>query len=282
MSANDHHESKAEKAKEALHRIEAAIDHDVEETRAIGPLVDKAATVQKQVRSKLKRALPLLGLVALGAAFIFSGVYKELNLETLAAKHQALSAWAALHPVLAVGALLLGIAAIISTGLPGGVVLVITGGLILGAVKGALIAACGDTIGALVLYGAARQLFMTEGAKPPPLVERIRSGYLSTPISLTFFIRLVPVFPYGAASVALAWLGCRLRLFIAASFLGVLPSSLIYAAIGAGFGEAIERQEPIRLNILAEPRFAIPLVGLALLALLPAAFGLKRKKPKPS
>lgn len=270
-------EHKSAPGKEALKKLEAAIDHDVAETRAIEPLVDEAKVVQRQVRGKLKRALPLLGLAALGATFIFSGVYKELNLDTLADKHQALSAWAAANPILACGALLVSIAAIISTGLPGGVVLVITGGLILGTVKGALIAVTGDCIGALVLYGAARQLFMSEGAKPPALVERIRAGYLSSPISLTFFIRLVPVFPYGAASVALAWLGCPLRLFIAASWLGVLPSSLIYAAIGSGFAEAIDRHEPIKLNILAEPRFAIPLVGLALLALLPAAFGFKRR-----
>src|SRR5207244_2124521 len=107
----------------------------------------------------------------------------------------------------------------------------------------------------LVLYGAARQFFMGEGAKPPALVERIRAGYLQAPISLTFFIRLVPVFPFGAASVALAWLGCPLRLFIAASWLGVLPSSLIYASIGSGFAQALDRHEPIKLNILAEPRF---------------------------
>lgn len=276
MEPND---DKPTPAKDALHRVGAAIDHDVAETKAIEPLVSEAVAVQQQVRGKLKRALPLLGVAALATAFIASGLYKQLNLETLAAKHEALAAWAELHPWLASGALLVAITAVISTGLPGGVILVLTSGLILGAVRGTLISITGDTIGALVLYGAARQFFMGGGAKPPALVERIRAGYMQSPISLTFFIRLVPVFPYGAASIALAWLGCPLRLFAAASWLGVLPSSLIYASIGAGFAETLDRHEPIRLNILAEPRFAIPLVGLALLALLPAAFGFRKKKP---
>src|SRR5438045_8061704 len=124
-----------------LKRVEAALEHDVEEARAIEPLVADADTVQQRVRSKLSRALPLLFLAGLAAAIVFSGVYKELNLENLAHRHQSMSAWADEHPWFAALALMLSIATIISTGLPGGIVLVVAGGIILGALKGALLAA---------------------------------------------------------------------------------------------------------------------------------------------
>jgi len=264
-----------------LKRIEAALEHDVEEARAIAPLVADAGSVQQRVRSGLSRALPLLVLAGLGALLVFSGVYKELNLENLAHRHQTLSLWAAQHPWLAALGLMTAIALIISTGLPGGVVLVVAGGIILGAVKGALLAATGDTIGALVLYFAAKRFFMGGSAKPPALVQRIRAGFEQAPASFAFFIRLVPVFPYGATSVALAWLGCPLRLFVFTSWVGVLPSSFIYAAIGAGFGDALDRQEPISLGIILEPRFLLRLLGLAALALLTALFGLRRKATAP-
>ena len=264
-----------------LKRIEAALEHDVEEARAIAPLVADASSVQQRVRSGLSRALPLLVLAGLGALLVFSGVYKELNLENLAHRHQTLALWAAQHPWLAALGLMTAIALIISTGLPGGVVLVVAGGIILGAVKGALLAATGDTMGALVLYFAAKRFFMGGSAKPPALVQRIRAGFEQAPASFAFFIRLVPVFPYGATSVALAWLGCPLRLFVLTSWVGVLPSSFIYAAIGAGFGDALDRQEPISLGIILEPRFLLPLLGLAALALLPALLGLRRKAPAP-
>jgi uncharacterized membrane protein YdjX (TVP38/TMEM64 family) len=191
-----------------------------------------------------------------------------LNLENLAHRHQTMTLWAAEHPWFAALGLMVAIALIISTGLPGGVVLVVAGGIILGALKGALLAATGDTMGALVLYFAAKRFFMGGDAKPPALVRRIRSGFEQSPASFAFFIRLVPVFPFGATSVALAWLGCRLRLFIAASWFGVLPSSFIYAAIGAGFADALERKQAISLDIVFEPRFLLPLLGLAGLALL--------------
>ena len=265
-----------------LTRLEAAIEHDVEEARAIAPLVADADSVQQRVRSKLSRALPLLALAGLGVLLLLSGVHKELNLDNLAQKHETMTAWAAQHPWLSALGLMTAIALIISTGLPGGVVLVVAGGILLGAVKGALLAATGDTIGALVLYFAARRFFMGGGAQPPALVRRIRAGFEQAPASFAFFIRMVPVFPYGATSVALAWLGCPLRLFVLASWVGVLPSSFIYAAIGAGFGETLARHEPISLEIILEPRFLLPLLGLAALALLPALFGLKRKAAPPS
>jgi uncharacterized membrane protein YdjX (TVP38/TMEM64 family) len=219
----------------------------------------------------------LLGLVALGAAVVGSGLYHQLNLDTLAREHQTLAAWAERHPVLACAALVLSVATIISTGLPGSIVIIVAGGVILGTLKGALLAATGDTTGALILYFAARRLFMTRSTQPPALVKRIRAGFEQNPASFAFFIRLVPIFPFGATSVALAWLGCRLRLFVTSSWLGVLPSSFIYASIGAGLGGALEAHESISLNILAEPRFLLPLAGLGALALLPALFGLRRK-----
>src|SRR5258706_9806845 len=102
MNDPEHNHSAAQHAKEALQRIDAVIQHDVEETRAIEPLVDKAGAVQQQVRSKLMRALPLLGLVALGAGLFFSGVWRQLtDLDTLARQHHLLATWADMHPLLA-------------------------------------------------------------------------------------------------------------------------------------------------------------------------------------
>ena len=259
-------------------RIEALIKADVAEARAIAPLVADASAVTGKMRSLLRRALPLLVLAGIGAALVFGGLYEKLNLASLARYHTLLSQQVDLHPVLAAIALAGAIAAIVSTGLPGGAVLVVAGGLLFGMWEGALLAAVGDVIGATVLYFAARRLF-AGGGRPPALVEAIRSGFQRNPVSFAFFIRIVPLFPFGVASVALAWLGCSYRLFALASSLGVIPTSLVYAAVGAGISGALADHEKISLSILAQPRFAIPLVALAVLALLPALLGFRRKKP---
>jgi uncharacterized membrane protein YdjX (TVP38/TMEM64 family) len=260
-----------------LERIEAVIKADVAEAQAIEPLVADAQAVQGRMRSLLGRALPLLLLAALGVALVLGGVYEQLNLASVARYHAQLVALVDLHPVLVACGLAGAVAAIVSTGLPGGVVLVFVCGLLFGAWQGALISTVGDVTGGTILYVAARRLF-AHGARPPALVEKIRAGFQRNPVSFAFFIRIVPAFPFGVASVALAWLGCRWRLFLASSALGVFPSSLIYAAVGAGIGDALSEPGKISLSILAEPRFSVPLFLLALLALLPALLGLRRRK----
>jgi uncharacterized membrane protein YdjX (TVP38/TMEM64 family) len=262
-----------------IERIERAIKDDVAEAKAIAPLVDSAGTVQANVRSKLKRALPLLALAALGVTLLVSGVYEKLSLENLGRYHRELEVWVAHHPWLAALTIAGVLAVVISTGLPGGAVVVVAAGLFFGTVKGALISVVGDVAGATVLYVAARRLFDGGAGKPPALVEKIRAGFQDNPISFAFFIRLVPVFPYGACSVALAWLGCRFRLFFVASSLGVIPSTTVFAGLGAGLATTIARQEKISLSVLSEPRFAVPLIGLAVLALLPVLLGLRKRKP---
>ncbi len=261
-----------------LQRIEAVIKADVAEARAIEPLVAEAQAVQGRMRSLLRRSLPLLALVVVGAALVFGGLYEKLNLATLAHYHAQLTQQVLQHPVLAALALAGAIAAIVSTGLPGGAVLVVAGGLLFGMWEGALLATVGDVVGATVLYFAARRLF-EGGGRPPALVETIRSGFQRNPVSFAFFIRIVPIFPFGVASVALAWLGCSYRLFALASSLGVVPTSLVYAAIGAGVSGALADHEDISLSVLAQPRFLVPLVALAVLALLPALLGFRRKQP---
>lgn len=257
----------------ALQRIESTIRADVEEARAIEPLVEQAKAVPKRL---LVRALPLLILAAIGATLVFGGVYDKLDVASLARYQAELQALVARHPVLAALALYAGIAAIVSTGLPGGAVLVLGGGFLLGIVEATAIAVAGNVTGTTILYLAARRLFVG-GGTPPAVVERIRAGFQANPVSFAFFIRLVPVFPIGVSSVALAWLGCRLPLFLVATAIGVIPSTTIIAAIGAGIGTTLAENGEVSLSILAQPRFAIPLLALAALALLPALLGLRRR-----
>jgi len=267
-----------ERAKDALERLEDVLEADVAEARAVAPLVDDAKAVQRGLRDQIKRWLPVAAIALLAAMLIGSGAYGQLSLENLAAQHEQLLAWVSHRPILAALTLIGCVATIISTGLPGGVVFTVAGGLFFGTVLGALLAVVGDAIGATVLYFAARRFFET-GARPPALVEKIRAGFARNPISFAFFVRLVPVFPFGAISVALAWLGCRFPLFIVATTVGVLPSTFVYAALGAGLSSSISEQREIELSLFAEPRFAIPLLALAVLALIPVMLGFRRRKP---
>ncbi len=226
---------------------------------------------------RLRALLPLLLLIAAGVVLVASGTLKHFDPRHLAADHAQLRQLTLASPWLArlgyLGVLVLAVA----SGAPGLMVLTIAGGMVFGLVEGTLLSGTGLLLGALVLFLATR-VALSAGTRPPPaLATRIRAGFLRHPASYTLFLRLVPVFPFGAVTMALAWLRCPLWLFAAATAGGGLVMVGFESAVGAGLGEAIAHGEPVGVHMMAEPHVMLPLLALALLSLVPVL--LNRRAP---
>jgi uncharacterized membrane protein YdjX (TVP38/TMEM64 family) len=73
-----------------------------------------------------------------------------------------------------------------------------------------------------------------------------------------------------------------LRTFALATVLGITPSTLIYASIGDTLGGVAEGEIALDSSVLTQPRFFLPLVGLAALALLPVLYRWIRGSPTQS
>jgi uncharacterized membrane protein YdjX (TVP38/TMEM64 family) len=261
----------------AIDRVRDALAQDVAEAREIAPLVDAAAEVPRGIRALLRRALPLLVLLAAGAALIASGLYRELALDRLADHQQWLQARATAYPWLTAGGLALTAAAVIGTGLPGALAVVVLAGVLFGTWVGGLVGMFGGVLGSSVLFAASRRMF-SGGRAPPALLARVRDGYQRNPASYTFFMRLLPVFPLGPFSVALAWLGCRWPLFLLSTAIGAWFTGTVNAAVGAGLAHVIATRQQVDLGLLSEPRLMVPLFLFAALALVPAALGLRGRR----
>jgi len=215
--------------------------------------------------------LPILVLIAIGVALFFSGALDRFRPDNLANEQAQLQAQIAAHPLLAAlayrGALIL----VIATGIPaGGAVLIITGGMLFGIVVGTLLSATGVTLGALVLFLASRHAFGDhKHSDAPGLVQRLRGGYHAHPLSYTFFLRLVPFFPFGGVTVALAWLRCPLWLFAAATAGGGAVMTAAETALGAGLAHGIGEKQAVNFDVLAQPGVFVPLLAMGALALIP-------------
>lgn len=260
--------------------VEERIEDAALESREIAPLLEEARRVPWW--GHVRRFWPLLLLGIAAAVFVFSGAWRELHLDRIDERYTQLHMWSLAHPVLFRFGLILTLSALMAMGLPGGAVLVIAGGVFLGIAEGAIYAVIGDGIGASLLFLAARRAMNDDDNLPSSaLVARLRTGFSEHPISYSLFLRLVPVFPFGAVSVALAWLGSRYRMFLWTTLLGILPSLVVYAAIGASVAPTLAAHLPIDSSILSQPRFLIPLVVLALLSLIPVLLGLRRAPRMP-
>jgi uncharacterized membrane protein YdjX (TVP38/TMEM64 family) len=262
----------------AVERARHALADDLAEARELAPLVEAAAEVPRGLRALLRRALPLLVLLAGGAVLLASGLYRELALDRLADHQQWLQARATDYPWLTAGGLALAAAAVIATGLPGALAVVVLAGVLFGPWVGGVVGMLGGLLGSSLLFAASRRMF-ADGRAPPALLARVRDGYQRHPTSYTFFMRLLPVFPLGPFSVALAWLGCRWPLFLGSTAIGAWFTGTVNAAVGAGMAHVIATRERVDIGLLAEPRLMVPLFVFAVLALLPALLGLRRRPP---
>jgi len=232
---------------------------------------------------KLRSFAPILVLIALGIALFASGALNRFRPENLAHEQAMLQAQIALHPIIAslihVGV----VTASISTGIPGVVVLIFAGGMLFGVIWGTLLSSLGVTLGAVILFLASRHAFGDHRhSDAPGLVTRLRRGYLAHPVSYTFFLRLVPFFPFGGVTVGLAWMRCPLWLFVTATGVGGSVMTGIETALGAGLAKNIGEKQGVGLEMLHDPAVFVPLLALGALALVPIAINKWRSKPAPA
>lgn len=223
---------------------------------------------------RFRSFLPLLILIAIGIALLSTGALNRFRPETLASEQANLQAQIAAHPLQA-GLLQIGVTTLaIATGVPGVLVVILAGGMLFGVVWGTVLSSVGATLGALILFLASRHAFGTQvGGNAPALVEKLRDGYLAHPVSYTCFLRLVPFFPFGGVTVALAWLRCPLWLFLAATAGGGALMIAIETTLGAGLAKNIGANHAVNLSLFSDPWVVVPLVAMGLLALTPVVIG---------
>lgn len=222
--------------------------------------------------NRLRKALPLVLLIASGVVLYVSGTLDRFDPQLLVTQHARTSAMVATHPWLSRLAYAGLLTLIVATGIPGSVLVTIAGGLLFGIWQGTAISSVATVLGSLLLFLASRFALGTGSVRSAPaLVEHLRHGYAAHPANYTLFLRLVPGLPWGGVTVALAWLRCKLRLFLVATSIGSVAMLTIESAIGAGIGKRLDRvgaDLTIRALVL-DPRVLVPLAALALLALLP-------------
>ncbi len=222
--------------------------------------------------------MPLLVLAALLALAIASGIRSELSWASLAAHRAALAGFVASHLLLASAAYVGLYVAVIAVSIPGAEVLTISGGLLFGTWLGGALAALSATCGSSLLFLAvrfalapavARALASTgAGAR----LERFRPLLERHAFRGVLTLRLIPLLPFWLVDLIPALLGINYLPFVAATALGILPATFIYAGLGAGAGQVLAQGRAPDLTIIFAPHILLPLLGLAALASASALF----------
>ena len=218
------------------------------------------------------RRLPLIIIlnVAVWGAFFFRDY---LTFEALAENREMLIEFRDVNYVLTV-LMFIGIYILIAGfSLPGATIATLTGGFLFATFPGTLFNVIGATTGATAIFLAARWgLGDRLGAKmegSDGLVKKIKDGIDENQWSMLFLLRLLPAVPFFMANLIPSFLEVPLRRFVISTFIGIIPGTTVFTAVGAGLGEVFARGETPDLGIIFEPAIILPILGLSVLAALP-------------
>jgi uncharacterized membrane protein YdjX (TVP38/TMEM64 family) len=224
-------------------------------------------------RVPIAKLVPL-ALLGLGLGLVlWLDLDRYLAFETLKDNRDALTAWVAENGILA-GAAFIGIYAVTTAlSVPGAAILTISSGFLFGAVIGTMCSVTGATMGAVIVFAAARTaLGDLLRAKAGPRLKKMEAGFRENAFSYLLVLRLIPIFPFWLINLAPAFLGVSVRVFFAATFIGIIPGGFVFALVGAGLGSIFDRGETFSMSGILTPEIVAALVGLALLSVLPVAY----------
>lgn len=232
-------------------------------------LVDHSEGSQ-QGKSLVLRLLPIGILVAGLALFFALGLNEQVNFELLRDNRQLLADRVAESGWIAGLIFLVLYAIVVAFSLPAGGLMTIAGGFLFGTLAATIYVVIGATLGASTLFLAARTaLGDTLKARLGSSFEKIQTGFNEDAFSYMMFLRLVPAFPFFIVNLAPAFMGIRFRIYFITTLIGIIPGTFVFASIGNGLGAIFDAGETPDLSIITSPAILVPLVGLAVLALVP-------------
>ncbi len=201
------------------------------------------------------RAVPLaLLLVALVAVFA-TGLHRSLTFDAFVRSQAWLQELVAARRLTMAGLYVLVYVAAVTLSLPVSAFLSAIGGYLFGWALGGTIASVAATLGATNIFLIARTSlggFLLR--RTGPRIQRLASGFRKQAFFYLLSLRLIPVVPFWLTNLAAAFFGMRLRSFILATQLGMLPVAFAFAIAGSGLDAVIAEHERLRADCLAAGR----------------------------
>lgn len=230
----------------------------------------------------IKRWGLLIVILAVSAYGASQGWHKEVTLSNLIKNRQLLADFLTAYPLLTPFIYLVVYTLAVALSFPGASLMTITGGFLFGWLFGGLLTVVAATIGASLLFVAAKtSVGATLKERAGPFLDKMSAGFRENAFSYLLFLRLTPVFPFWLVNIAPALFRVPLVTYFTATFIGIIPGTFAYAFIGAGLDSVIEAQEmanpgcsaagtcEVEISALITPELLWAFAALGLVALIP-------------
>ena len=244
-----------------------------EDTMTNVPAQPTTSTSSSQPSSSGRMVLLLLIAVGIGAFFYYD-LGRFLSLDALKANRDHLLSFTEANSGFAAVLFVATYVVVTGLSLPGAVILTLAGGFLFGSLFGTLLVNIGATTGATLAFLAARYLLrdwveQKFGSK----LGSIQEGFASNAFSYLMTLRLIPLFPFFLVNMVSGLTRVSVGTYVAATALGIIPGSFVYAYAGRQLGTINSLKEIASSNVL----LAFTLLGiLAMVPVLYKKFAAKR------
>ncbi len=204
--------------------------------------------------------------IAVGAFFYFDlGHY--LTLDALKENRDRLLAFTEANYGSAAALFVVTYCIVTGLSLPGAAILTLAGGFLFGSLLGTAFVNLGATSGATLAFLAARYLLrdwveQKFGSKLGPIQE----GFATNAFSYLMTLRLIPLFPFFLVNMVSGLTRVSVGTYVAATALGIIPGSFVYAYAGRQLGTINSLKE------IASPNVLLAFTLLGILALVPIIY----------
>jgi len=218
------------------------------------------------------RIAVLAVLAAVIAIIIGFGLTPEDLIDAIAQVQTQGQIWIDANPALAALAYAVFYVFMVTVSLPGALWFTIGAGYLLGPSWGFAASLVGVTLGASNIMLLTRYVLGDQFQdRFSGRIEKFAHGFQRDDFSYIILLRVVPA-PFFVVNVAAALFGARWRQFVAGTFIGAIPATILYANLGAGLAELAAAGVQPTLADLTRPSFLIMIAMAALLALSPLAY----------
>jgi uncharacterized membrane protein YdjX (TVP38/TMEM64 family) len=214
----------------------------------------------------LSRWLVLVAVVTAVAAFVAFGPDEEVVIRESARWRD----YAREHSATALALFFVAEVAVVALSIPVGIWMTLLAGFLFGVWTATTVVAVAATLGAVLAFLAARYVFadtLHRAATTRPRLARmlatIDDGLRARGAFYVLLLRLTPVFPFWMLNLGLGLTRVWLRDYTWATFVGMLPMTLVVANAGASLAEVTTLRDILSPRVLA----ALCLLPLAAYAL---------------
>ena len=222
--------------------------------------MDNKKTMQTSTKSAwIKGSILLIFIGGLVAFFVLGGD-AYLSLDALKENRNALLDYTQDNylTMMVIAILIYAISTALS--IPGGIVLSLAVGMLFGRWAGTGVILIGATLGATLVFLAARYLFADAARKRlgTGMAAKLIDGFGNNAFHYLLFLRLVPLFPFWLVNLAPAFTSITTRTYVVATAIGILPGVFVFANLGQSLG----RIESLEQLVSVETLLAFALLGV--------------------